>query len=433
MAKILIAWEFGRGLGHVANFGALASELVARGNQVSVAANDLAVVSKYLPKQVQIYASPVMPAVALNGVPRTYAELLLGLGYANAENLATFLRAWRSLLNTIGAGTLIADHAPTALLAAQDFGIKKVNIGIGFCCPPNTLATPIFRTWDAAPDAQMLGQTALADQFLLQNINAARASLALPALADLQACFNVDQTYICSFLEFDHYPNRQANVATTHVGPALMLDAGDTPTWPQAHSQVNNPKVFAYLKANHMDWQGLVKALRQARVNALVYLQGAVVENLREYAGGNVKIVQAPVNMRQCLLEAKAVICAGGVSTVCAALLSGKPVMVVPQFAEQYLTGLNLQKIGAGVVVIPVRERHKYKEAVQALVSSDPIYGAAQAFSKRYAGFSFASSVQQMTDYCAEPEPNIDVPLPQSRDVTLACKDLKFFNSFMPN
>ena len=127
LAKVFIVWEFGRGLGHVANFGALAAELLASGNQVSVIANDLPTVSQYLPVEVALYAVPVMPAVTLNGLPRTYAELLLGLGYANAQNTATFLRAWRALLGTINADTLIADHAPTALLAAQDFSIKKIS------------------------------------------------------------------------------------------------------------------------------------------------------------------------------------------------------------------------------------------------------------------------------------------------------------------
>ena len=119
MASILYAWEFGANIGHVGAFMSLARALRDQGHEVHWMVTQPAVVGDFLDSQgFSWLAAPSIPEVVRQGPPLTYADILLRFGYADPRALFGLVGGWREAIRLTGASLVLADHAPTALLAA---------------------------------------------------------------------------------------------------------------------------------------------------------------------------------------------------------------------------------------------------------------------------------------------------------------------------
>jgi hypothetical protein len=79
--------------------------------------------------------------------PISYTEILFFYGYLDASRLTAMISAWISLISLIEPDIIIADHAPTALIAARVLGIPRTTMGPGFFLPPDTAPLPSMRPW----------------------------------------------------------------------------------------------------------------------------------------------------------------------------------------------------------------------------------------------------------------------------------------------
>ena len=188
MARIVMAWELGGGMGHVVPLSQIAQALVARGHDVHFVLRDLSGAAEALRglarhPQVRLWQAPVWLA-QLTGAPLpvSYAELLFRAGYLDARRLSGLADAWRSLFDALQPQLLVADHAPTALLAARGRPMARALVGTGFFVPPATTPMPAFRDWDR-PDAARLAQS---EARALASCNALLASWQQPPMDTLQ-------------------------------------------------------------------------------------------------------------------------------------------------------------------------------------------------------------------------------------------------------
>lgn len=90
--------------------------------------------------------SPVATDRFQEKVPVSFSDILLHYGYANPAVLYDLTTAWRDLLAHTGAKLLLADHAPTAILAARTLDIQVI-LSYGFCVPPPVTPLPCLRHW----------------------------------------------------------------------------------------------------------------------------------------------------------------------------------------------------------------------------------------------------------------------------------------------
>jgi len=100
MANILMTWELGSGLGHLAILKPVAEQLAERGHQVSLTIKNFAGVHSMLNGiDVRLLPSPVRSGVieAQTEFPATYAQLLHNVGFGSYEELAPLVEAWRNL------------------------------------------------------------------------------------------------------------------------------------------------------------------------------------------------------------------------------------------------------------------------------------------------------------------------------------------------
>ena len=120
MSKLLYAWEFGANLGHIGAFLPLARALRARGHEIRWVVAQATPAARLLAQEGFTWLqAPTCQEMPRAGPPLSYNDILLRFGYANGEDLLGLVVAWRELMRLTGAQAVLADHAPTAILAAR--------------------------------------------------------------------------------------------------------------------------------------------------------------------------------------------------------------------------------------------------------------------------------------------------------------------------
>jgi hypothetical protein len=172
MARVLLTWELGGGLGHLMNLRPLAVALAARGHRVFLAAGDLSRVPGVFAGssgQWSVVGDQLAPGSARGSEapsPRpsptgrgsegeitvlaapwktartktvetivTYADLLLNIGFGDGDSFTVHQQAWRNLYDLVKPDVLICDHSPSALLAARGQSFAVATVGTGFFTP----------------------------------------------------------------------------------------------------------------------------------------------------------------------------------------------------------------------------------------------------------------------------------------------------------
>ena len=278
MAKVLLAWELGAGKGHLVNLLPLAQGLRAHGHRLFLALRDLAhaqtvfggLGAAYL--QSPYKAGPPRTPIF---VPRSFAHLLYNVGFGDPPELEILVAAWRNLFEMIDPDLIVFEHSPTALLAARGCRARKVVLGNGFLCPPDSTPWPDLRPW-MPPDAEVIVR---GEELVLKNVNEVLRLAGQPPLERLAQLYaEVDDVLLTTVAEFDPYEDRSG---ARYRGPWLPT-GGETPTWPAGHG----PRIYAYLKSFPALPQ-LLTLLRQRGHPTIVSCDGLPPALLLRHAAAN--------------------------------------------------------------------------------------------------------------------------------------------------
>jgi hypothetical protein len=140
MARILLAWELGAGVGHLVPLAEAARELEAAGHECACALRDLGNAHAFFDtRKTRLYQAPVFLPVwrAENDTAYTFADILANIGYRQPQPLTGVLRAWRNLYADFKPDLMVFDHAPTAQAAARGLSIPSIVLArSGFTLPP---------------------------------------------------------------------------------------------------------------------------------------------------------------------------------------------------------------------------------------------------------------------------------------------------------
>ncbi len=146
MGRIVFAWEFGGGLGHIQYDLPLAKELQVRGHEVICIMKHVIDAGRILGQHgIKVIQAPVWQ-VKVKKLENTYnfAETLFNQGYLVEDGLSCMTKAWRNLFDFINPDLLIADHAPTALIAARGLEHKNHTVWHRFFCPSRPESNTIY-------------------------------------------------------------------------------------------------------------------------------------------------------------------------------------------------------------------------------------------------------------------------------------------------
>jgi hypothetical protein len=375
VSRILFAWELGGGFGHLGPFRPIAEALLARGHELTLVVRDVERAHAVFGSLAVTVVQAPLCTKTYNGLaepPLNYAEILMRYGYLDPPLLSGLLRSWRGLLDMTQADLLIADHAPTALLAARGRKLALAVTGGAFCVPPPVNPTPNMRHWVNVP-AQRLASS---DESVLRVINSVLSS-ATPRLNALNEIFDGAHCFFNGVSELDPFgprdPSGFLGLYSGVIGSAM-------PRWPEGRG----PQVFAYLNGDYRHLDTALAALAASGARCLVYLLGGTPAIRHKYEGPNLVFSAELLDTDQAVQAADLCVCHANFGTVLAVLRGGKPLLLLPFDLEKFLTSASLEKLGVGRMVHPEAQPVDISGALAQMFGSAAYSDAAKAFARRH-------------------------------------------------
>ena len=395
MSRILCVWELGSGYGHMATFLPLALRLLHRGHEVIFALRDLSSAEFVLGRHGFLLLQAPIWIQKVSGLPEpplNYAEILHRFGFLDKSGLMGMVKAWLNLFELVKPDLLLIDHAPTALLASMDTGIPRCLVGNGFCSPPRKSPTPNMRPWLNIPEQRLVES----DQKVLSVINSLLADLGKPSIKMLTDLFNVEEDFLCTFPELDHYPNRKEG----HYWGAIVNweKGGDPPKWPAEGSKY----IFVYLRPRYKDFEKIVQVLRSLPFRTLIHAPELSENFMKKYQSPNLEFSHQPVHIKQAGQQCDLTICHAGHGTTSAMLLAGRPLLMFPMHLEQFLLSQNVVNYGAGLLVNPESQNRDYGELINQLLTNPSFTERALSFAKKYSSFNPSEQIEGIAKRCEQ-------------------------------
>jgi UDP:flavonoid glycosyltransferase YjiC (YdhE family) len=398
VARIAFAWELGSAFGHAIGCASLAQPLHAHGHEIAFMFRELAQLA-YLP-EAEAYALFQAPRYRREGEaatsPASYTEILLGSGYRDADTLAGLLGAWRSLLSHWRADLVVADSAPTALLAARSMGLRRVTYGNGFSIPPRLDPLPAFRFDEPVEHARLVA----ADRQVLTNINVALARFGAAPLARLADLFAADEQFLCTFPQLDHYGMRGAS---GYWGPRSRLDKGLHRDWPEGGAK----RVFVYLTNACVQLDALIACLAASPHRVIAFVPNLDAVQRDRLAGRGRLVLDRHARLDSLLQQCDLMITHGG-ELAAGGLTRGVPQLCLPMHYEHYVTARRIEQLGAGAWLPLNAGPAQVAETVAHVLANPRLALAARAFSQQHAAFS---AVEQRRRIVARLQELLALPL----------------------
>jgi hypothetical protein len=346
VSRILFAWELGGGFGHLGPFRPVAEALLARGHELTLAVREVERANiVFSSMAVRIVQAPLC-VKTYNGLaepPLNYAEILMRYGYLDAPLLAGLLNAWSGLLDLSRADILVADHAPTALLAARGRGRARAVFGGAFAVPTRATPSPNMRPWVNVPQQRL----ASSDASVLRVINASLLP-GTPGLSALHEIFDGANYFLNGVPELDPYGPRDRGC---YLGLHAGLIGASPPRWPEGEG----PRVFAYLRSDYRHIEAALAALATGGVRSVVHLQGASPQIRQKYQGPQLVFSEDLLDLERAVGSSD--LCVGhGSGTVMGVLRGGKPMLLLPVQLENFLLSSSIERLGIARVVHPEAE-----------------------------------------------------------------------------
>ena len=381
--NILLAWELGGNLGHVARDLPVLRRLQAQDHDVRYAARD-ATIAASMCATIGIPHVAAPTGAAIRRMPRGvagYGAILFADGLNDAAMLEVRLSGWMRLFAEHRIDVLLADYAPSALLAAHVAGIPSVAVGSGFEIPPDTAELPSFLT-DADRDAPA---RRLSEDLVLFNVNRVLRALAAPPLERLAQVFQGARNVLTTVAELDHCG---ARADATYAGPLQDLPGGLAASW-----KTTRPRVLVYLRGIGPIVDKVLQALDEIGAEVIAVLPDVA---RRPDVRAEIQVFRQPVRFDG-LIETADLVIAAGIGTVTTALLAGVPVLMLPANAEQAMLARRVTQTGAGMSV-DGGTAATVPDAIRRLLSDAAFRAAAGALAAKYTGLATESAVQTVID-----------------------------------
>lgn len=368
MSNILLAWEFGGGLGHVGRLVPIARELLARGHTVHLALRDLADTSKvYRGCGAAVWQAPVF-LHQVGGMPpftANLSEILMGAGYSHPDALEGMLRGWLALFDHLAIDLVVADYAPAAVLAAHLRRRPSITLGLGFYLPPEVTPLPSIVPWAALPPNRLPQSEAA----VLKSINTVCERVGGPPVPHVAHLLRGEHAMLTTWPELDHYDPALRTGSDHFVGPNEEPAVGVSPQWPAGEG----PCVAAYLKAGHALHGQVLQTLSDLDCRVACYLPEVASGKPPPVRSPRIWYAPEPLNLREALRTSRLLVCHAGHGTMAQALRARVPMLLLPMQNEQALIARRVQAQGWGVDALTLGPRPDFRPSLEALLRCGPL------------------------------------------------------------
>jgi UDP:flavonoid glycosyltransferase YjiC (YdhE family) len=385
VARIAFAWELGAGYGHAKGCAALARALEANGHACAFMFREREAIATLAEcGHYESFQAPVAPLGGGAATPLSFADILLACGYGDPSTLAGLVSGWRDLFTAWEPDLVVADSAPTALVAARLLGLKRVAFGNGFAIPPLLDPLPAFRHDRAIDPAELAASTARA----LANVNCVLAAQGAVPSASLAQQFETHEAFLCTFPELDHYDTRPRSA---YWGPRFDLEGGDDARWPYGEG----PRVLVSLRSVVPQLDALIDALVAQRCRVVAFIPGLEAARRARLRSAQRRVAERPVRLAPLLPSCDLVVSEGG-DLAGGALMSAVPQLLLPTHYEQSVTALRIEQLGGGLRLAPDSGPEDLAGALRQLLREPRFRAAARQYASRYAAFSTAEQQRRI-------------------------------------
>jgi UDP:flavonoid glycosyltransferase YjiC (YdhE family) len=306
-------------------------------------------------------------------------------GFGDDRTLVGLGRAWRNLFKLTRPDLIVFDHSPTALLASRGLPARRALLGDGFVCPPDVSPFPAMLPSSDPPRLDVDERTVLA------RVNRVLGLWNQPPLVRLGQLYSeVDERFLCTFPELDHYPGR---VGARYWG-AVNGAGGRPPRWPDGRGK----RIYAYLKP-FPALPALLEELARRGNPTLLLADGIDPDLLRRFRSPNLRFETERLDLLQACRDCDVAVLNANHGTTSAMLLAGKPVLMLSLHPEQRLLAEAVCRLGAGErVAARAGTAEEVRAKLDALLSDTAgrYARAAEQFAGRHAGFDPARQEREM-------------------------------------
>lgn len=392
MANVLLAWELGLNRGHINQLLELARQLTDRGHRVALCLkerpDDLAelpwpVYQTPLPEPSEL---PVMDTPMLN-----FGGMLKYRGYENTDLLGRMIDRWLELFRETGADRVVADHAPTALLASHIAGLPAFPLGVGFHNPPDTRPMPAFRWWMPSPPRVRLRE---AERYVLDSVNTIAARHGAAPFEQLSALLRGQVRLLRTIPELDDYNERPGD--ERFFGFPLGRGNGPWPGWPRG----TGPRILGYLQANYPGVDEVLSTLGRLDVRATFYIGGKTTPAQRRgWQTEHLHISDQPLDLAIGSLECDLGLNYASNAFVAQMMWAGKPLLMMPPLELHLMQAKRIEHHGAGALIDPRWPPERLQQAIDNLYWEDRYRKAATHLQERLRAWPDRETiVSQMVD-----------------------------------
>ena len=330
MARILLGWELGNGIGYARRLAAIAGRLSAQGHEPVLALRD----PKALADPVHaVLQAPVVVGRLRPGtqgfVPAGFADLIACNGFGFADHLSEILKGWRSLIDQVRPELVVAEYAPSLVLAAWR-RLPTVSIGTPYLMPPaeeprfpEREGVRPYADQDAVLDvmrrAQQMLQSPLPERATQPFAEAIRVPYGLP--------------------ELDPWSRQRRE--RLH---GLWEAAAPAPP-------ASSPRLFAYLSPQAPVFRAAAEGLARAGIPGEAFIPDCPAPLQALLSAAGIALHRDPPPLAEAVAQASLVFHHGGIDTAQTALALGRPQLVLPRYLDQRLTGEALAALGLALLL----------------------------------------------------------------------------------
>ncbi len=344
--RALITWELGIGHGRLAPLRPLIERLLGRGATVAIAAHDVTdAVLAFQSLPVEILPAPCLPRENTGSphVISSYVELLTSIGWSRPDALMGLIRTWKNLYTLCEPDLILADHSPTALLAARGGPWRIEQMGTVFTCPrPDTLGGPE----------------------LVPSVNAALKRMSAQEIRSIQDVFAVPTALLTDPI-LDPGPERPVTrylYGVPHEGP-------HPPRWPSRWGK----KIYARLEPSR-ETEVLIDTLRNTGLP--IVSETPQRANPAGLLDDEAAATTLTTNPELAATTCDLAVLHGDHITALPFLRAGIPLLLVPLNAEHHFEATRIAAIDAAHILEPA-DRESPEDALRSWIETSDQTGNA--------------------------------------------------------